>query len=1463
MATNGQSQVNSILQHDADKGAAVHSFDPAASPAEKGAAAGKARAQLKSAKPSDAGAQELVVQNGPSNVVPTINVEDADLEPKKPASGIHPPVEDVRSESDAAPGAFPAARLPTIPDWYRVGWRQMSGIDKAPLSEGEEKDKGVLDMFLAEQFYGAWYHNAGVIVFAVFASHFLTRFHFGWGWLFIVLAFCNTYYTTSLERVRRRARDDIQRELVKTRLASEHESADWINNFLDRFWLIYEPVLSATVISSVDQILSTNTPAFLDSLRLSTFTLGTKAPRIDKVRTFPKTEDDVVMMDWGISFTPNDIADLTPRQAAAKVNPKIMLSVRVGKGLVTGAMPILVEDINFSGHMRIRMKLMSNFPHIQIVDFCFLEKPVIDYVLKPIGGETFGFDIGHVPGLSAFIREMTHGTLGPMMYEPNVFTLNLEQMLSGKPLDAAIGVLQITIQSARGIKGSKIGGGTPDPYIVLTINDRVELARTKYKHSTYNPTWMETKFLLVNSLHESLVLNLWDYNDHLKDTLMGSASFELSKLLEDATHEGIHSTLLKDGKERGELRYDVSFYPVLEASEEQQPQETSVGIVRLTFHQAKELDHTKSLSGELNPMAKVFLGDSKTPAHVTPAFKHTNNPVWESAHEFLCTDKASSVITVKVIDDRDFLKDPVVGHMSIKLSTLLDSMGEAGKDWFPLSGCKSGKIRVSADWKPLNMAGSLQGAEQYKPPIGVVRLLLDKATDVKNVEASLGGKSDPYVRVLVNNVTKARTDIINNNLNPVWNQIVYIPVHSLQENLFLECMDYQNLTKDRSLGSVELHINHLAKKSTDPRYPFESLGPKNAADPLHIDKDNVYKGRLHYKAEFIPALALNGVSFDAPRNELQQGHYGDSSSISSDDEEHAAPVPITIKTPTRVSTGSLPKVPTSPTTPITPAQGDGTAQEDDADVGSTDKEPRKVVEMSTEELLAQQSGVIVFNVVSGDLYKKARLEVLLDDAYWPCFTTPKAQSRKADWKYVGEGFIKEIDFSRVRLRLNEAHEGEKDDIVGEWKGDAKTFLQSTLNDVQSFTLLEHDEHNPSTVRIEARYVPVPVTLEPRETINNQGTLRIELIDGHQLPSADRRGTSDPYAVFSLNGEKVLKSETKKKTLNPEWNQHFTLQVPSRVGSDFEVEILDWNQIEQATSLGTAKIDLEGIEPFQATERTLNLVSPKYGEKGQVRIRLMFQPEMIIKTRKNTSTFSTAGRAMTQFGGLPVTAGKGVFHGVASVFKKDHDHEPKDHDHEPEVPQDVSSGQASQPVGLSETLAVRGAAFPVSQDSLDGSTEFQDGTLRVTVLSAKDLSSHDSKAYVTIRVGDKEVKTKHVGKTSTPEWNETFTFTAGPNTQKLFAWVHDHKTLGKDKDLGNGEVDIWRHIQPHGTSTADIFVELRQCGILRLRFEFDASIRPSKSGTSIASSERNRSISMASPSRFSIGRSRRPASDAED
>jgi Ca2+-dependent lipid-binding protein len=52
----------------------------------------------------------------------------------------------------------------------------------------------------------------------------------------------------------------------------------------------------------------------------------------------------------------------------------------------------------------------------------------------------------------------------------------------------------------------------------------------------------------------------------------------------------------------------------------------------------------------------------------------------------------------------------------------------------------------------------------------------------------------------------------------------------------------------------------------------------------------------------------------------------------------------------------------------------------------------------------------------------------------------------------------------------------------------------------------------------------------------------------------------PYVSFSLNGEKVFKSQVKKKTLAPVWDERFDALIPSRWGSKLTFEVFDWNQV---------------------------------------------------------------------------------------------------------------------------------------------------------------------------------------------------------------------------------------------------------------------------------------------------------------
>ena len=226
-----------------------------------------------------------------------------------------------------------------------------------------------------------------------------------------------------------------------------------------------------------------------------------------------------------------------------------------------------------------------------------------------------------------------------------------------------------------------------------------------------------------------------------------------------------------------------------------------------------------------------------------------------------------------------------------------------------------------------------------------------------------------------------------------------------------------------------------------------------------------------------------------------------------------------------------------------------------------------------------------------------------------------------------------------------------------------------------------------------------------------------------------------------------------------------------MAADFSLEVFDWNQIEQAKTLGVSKIDLASLEPFEAMEKAYPLSSVKQGDHGEIRLKMVFIPEIIAKQRKNTSTFAGAERAMTSIGAVPLGVGKGIVHGVGKVggavggavggvIRKDHsksesvDSGGTRRDLHPEdlpvgaIPQHVSGYDAN---GHASAFPAHTAAGP----SGDALCPNEPGTLRVSVLGAENLPTHNGEApkqpYVLVKVGDKEHKTKHEHKNANPEW----------------------------------------------------------------------------------------------------------------
>lgn len=678
----------------------------------------------------------------------------------------------------------------------------------------------------------------------------------GLAWVFIVMACCGTYYRTSIRRVRRNFRDDVNREMAKARLETDSESLEWINSFLVKFWPIYAPVLCQTIINSVDQVLSTSTPAFLDSLRMKTFILGSKPPRLDHVKSYPKAEDDTVLMDWKFSFTPNDVMDLTARQLKNKINPKVALEIRIGKGMISKGLDVLVEDFSFSGLMRVKVKLQIPYPHIEKVEICFLGRPEIDYVCKPLGGETLGFDINFIPGLESFISEQIHGNLEPIMYAPNVFPIEIAKMLAGNPVDQAIGVLAITLHGAHGLKNPDKLSGTPDPYTVVSLNGRVELGRTKTVEGSANPRWGDTVYVIINSFADALTLQVYDYNEYRKDKELGTATFALDQLEQATDHEDLRLEVMANGKPRGQIQANINFFPVLEGRKledgsTEAPPESNTGIARFTVEQAKDLDGTKSLIGQLNPYAILLLNGKEI--HKTRKLKRTNNPIWDNgSKEFLVTDRKAARLGVVIKDDRDISSDPILGTYQIKLDDMMQLM-EKGQEWYNLAGAQTGRAKLMIQWKPVTLKGVSGGTGGYITPIGVMRVHLKGARDLRNLETV--GKSDPYVRIMLSGIEKGKTMTFQNNLNPEWDEVIYVPVHTTREKLTLEVMDQENLGKDRPLGLVEVATADYIQEAENGEYEVHEE-KIDRSEPLRLSGKESSKGTLNFTIAFYPTLNI-------------------------------------------------------------------------------------------------------------------------------------------------------------------------------------------------------------------------------------------------------------------------------------------------------------------------------------------------------------------------------------------------------------------------------------------------------------------------------------------------------------------------------------------------------------------------------------------------------------------------------
>lgn len=1064
-------------------------------------------------------------------------------------------------------------REKTTFSWQDVGtWNASTMKDK----NASVKILSSIETYIIDHFYGDWYWNTAIIAGTCFFCWFVARLGGGILSFLFVLFFSNSVYRLEYRRFNRDIRDDMERIAASNRLENELETMEWLNSFMDKFWVIYMPALSEQVMFQANEVLKDNAPGFgIEALSLDEFTLGSKAPRVDSIKSYTKKGHDHIEMDWAFSFTPNDTDDMTKNEIKRKINPKVALGVTVGKAFISKSLPILVEDMSFTGRMNIKLKLSQNFPHVKMVSVQFLEAPTIDYALKPVGGDTLGLDImSFIPGLSSFVNGLIHSNLRPMLYAPNSLDIDVEEIMAQQSNDS-IGVAAVTIKRISNLKtGVETKAENVHPFVQLKVQNNGDIdERTSIKKGTTNPVFLETKYLLLNNLNGNHVtFNFFDFRpEDPQDFLIGNLDFPLASLLQKETQLGVSKNIVEGGKVVGKVEFDIRWFPVLEPQvledgTKEEDTESEVGILKLNLHEAKDLDIRDSPVGLLNPYAEIYINNELV--KTTRTLRRKNEPSWEKAFESIITQQSETQVQVLV---KDAVEDNIVGKLDANLQDLIFETGR-GQEWIKTLPIKEGgpetRFRISAGWKALAMSDEDVVLTHFSCPIGGLRLHVRAASDLVNLESV--GKVDPYIRFILNGKLRAKTLTIAETVDPKYNNVFFFPISNEHQHLLMEIMDEEAEGKDRPLGSAAINVNEFLKKNDEGYY----LGYDGSNEI--IEQPVLYDGQTHgyitYSVSFIPTIPTLTIS--------QLEHKGDYETEEKkkkieDEKKHKREEELYKANPDQYEWVDI-----------------------DED---TLPEPTKVA-LPLDKAVKYRAGDIAVHITGGKFDKAdLRLHTLFDDQAYPSGVSPRANGKDLIASSVAESFIRDLPNSKLIFRLTDKVEVNDEKEVR---------LEKTFDTLDILTksnkkpiLLKLNERN--SIKVQLEFFPTAVKLAPLDTILDVGKLKLDILGAENLPSADKNGKSDPLLVVKLDGIEIFKTDKKRKTLDPLWNEDVEFPVLSRSRQLILLEVYDWDLTHDDRLLGLVNLDVSTIDPLVSTP-----CSVKLNTQGTIKLRATFKPEYI-------------------------------------------------------------------------------------------------------------------------------------------------------------------------------------------------------------------------------------------------------------
>ncbi|KAI3513819.1 hypothetical protein L1887_12002 [Cichorium endivia] len=290
-----------------------------------------------------------------------------------------------------------------------------------------------------------------------------------------------------------------------------------------------------------------------------------------------------------------------------------------------------------------------------------------------------------------------------------------------------------------------------------------------------------------------------------------------------------------------------------------------MGILEVKLVQAHGLTN-KDLIGKSDPFAKLYIRPLRSRMKTSKVIDNDLNPVWNEHFEFIVEDISTQHLTVKIYDDDGIQSSELIGCAQVKLSELVP--GKVKDVWLKLvkdleihrDNKDRGKVHLELLYYPHGVGNGfinpfsskfsmtslekvLKDGENENDELvdnkrrmvitrGVLSVTVISAEDLP--PADLMGKADPFVVLTMKKTgTKNKTRVVNNNLNPIWNQTFdFVVEDGLHDMIILEIWDHDTFGKD-FMGRCILTLTRVILEG-EYKDSFEVEGAKSGKLSLNL-----------------------------------------------------------------------------------------------------------------------------------------------------------------------------------------------------------------------------------------------------------------------------------------------------------------------------------------------------------------------------------------------------------------------------------------------------------------------------------------------------------------------------------------------------------------------------------------------------------------------------------------------------